>query len=75
MVGVVFPGKAFMIEKNGLQSKEQIEVQRRSRPSGRSKSKDGKKFIESQRTTDNRTKIIEAQNEQNRLYTITIKQH
>ena len=43
MVGVVFPGKAFMIEKNGLQSKEQIEVQRRSRPSGRAKIKDGKK--------------------------------
>ena len=43
MRGVVFPGKEFMIEKYGLQSKEQIEVQRRSRPSGRAKIKDGKK--------------------------------
>jgi len=29
-------------------------VQRRSRPSGRAKNKDGKEFIESQRTKDNR---------------------
>ena len=49
--GVVFPGKAFMIDKylgqqttdNGQRTTEQIEVQRRSRPSGRTKSKDGKK--------------------------------
>jgi len=32
-----------MLQKYGLQSKKQIEVQRKSRPSGRAKIKDGKK--------------------------------
>jgi hypothetical protein len=47
LVEVVFPVKEFMISKYGLQTTdngqrttEQIEVQRRSRPSGRAKSKE-----------------------------------
>ena len=53
LVEVVFPPKEFMISKYGLQTTddgqrttEQIEVQRRSRPSGRAKNKEGKEFIE-----------------------------
>jgi len=40
--GVVFPGKEFMISKY-IENKEQIEVQRRSRPSGRAKNQDDRK--------------------------------